>query len=353
MKLVVEEGLWTTDQRVDAPPAVAVLEVCGAVLAWTVDDAGGRAQITFTDAAAADWLWRVLGEAGHVSVVGALADRPARAPGVLDLADVEWVAGALAPLRRLALGHWLRRWWPASVRDGIAELDTALLDAEIAVLTAGAEEFFASDTFDSDIAGLLEPHRVALAAHLRDGDPRVAELLDAAVQLTDWADFTVASDVATVPRRQDYALAAGDAGPRQSGAIASGTSSISWSAVSPGMFDAAEDTVNWSVSAGADGTVHAEIRTAITAPPTGIPVRFDGADGALDAQGRATLTLAISESAAWNRDWSSVSVTVGGTGDPGETPEVRDRIRAFARARLSVPAGDAFLAEVLAAEADY
>jgi hypothetical protein len=34
-------------------------------------------------------------------------------------------------------------------------------------------------------------------------------------------------------------------------------------------------------------------------------------------------------------------------------PQTRERIRDFARARLREPAGDAFLAEVLAAESDY
>jgi hypothetical protein len=36
-----------------------------------------------------------------------------------------------------------------------------------------------------------------------------------------------------------------------------------------------------------------------------------------------------------------------------ESPEMRERIRDFARARLRAPSGDAFLAEVLAAESDY
>ena len=36
-----------------------------------------------------------------------------------------------------------------------------------------------------------------------------------------------------------------------------------------------------------------------------------------------------------------------------ESQQVRDRVRAFARARLSRPGADAFLAEILAAESDY
>ncbi|MGH3582727.1 MAG: hypothetical protein ACRDUB_14160, partial [Mycobacterium sp.] len=85
----------------------------------------------------------------------------------------------------------------------------------------------------------------------------------------------------------------------------------------------------------------------------GVAVRFDGIDGVLDARGRASLVLPMAESAAWNRDWSAPEIAVAGRPDPGETREVRDRIRAFARARLSAPGADAFLAEILAAEADY
>lgn len=349
MKLVAEGGLWTTAHRADAPPAVAVLEVAGAVLAWTVDDLDGPVQATFTDVAAADWLWRVLGEAGHVSVVDALTGRSQQlAP--LDVAGVDWLPGTLAPLRRLALGHWLRRWWPASIRAGVADLDSALLDAEIAVLTAAAEEFFTGETFDSDVAGLLEPHRAALAAWLHDGDPRVAGLVEAAAAVGDWADL---AEIPAPRRQQNYALAAGDAGPRRSGAIASGTASVSWSAVPPGVFDAAEDTVAWTVAADSAGRVSASLEVAVLSPATDIAVRFGEAEGVLDAQGRATLALPMAESAAWNHDWSVTEVAVGGHGDPAETPAVRDRIRGFVRSRLTVTPADAYLAEVLAAESDY
>jgi hypothetical protein len=44
-------------------------------------------------------------------------------------------------------------------------------------------------------------------------------------------------------------------------------------------------------------------------------------------------------------------VTVGA--DVDESPRTRQRVRDFARARLAAPPGDAFLAEILAAESDY
>jgi hypothetical protein len=79
--------------------------------------------------------------------------------------------------------------------------------------------------------------------------------------------------------------------------------------------------------------------------------------GALDADGLATFALIdgrqrpVSESIAWDHDWRSAKVTVGA--DVEESPETRERIRKFARARMRGTSHDAFLAEILAAESDY
>lgn len=252
MKLLAESGLWTVGAQVAAPPAVAVLEVAGAVLAWTVDDPAAAVQLTFTDVVAADWLWRITGERGHVAVVEALRGRAADPQASVDIADLELSPQVLAPLRRLALGHWLRRWWPASVRDGIADLDIAVLDAELAVLTGAAQEFFGEDTLDSDIDALLRPHRDALFAHLRDGDPRVAALVESCLELAEWSESAEHQGVSADGRRDDYALAAG--GPTSHAeAIGAGSVSISWSAVPPAVFDAAEDTVDWWVRGDGSG----------------------------------------------------------------------------------------------------
>lgn len=349
----------------------ALLEVSGAVLSWPVDDpaAADAPQFTFTDVRRADWLWRVTGEAGHATVVAALT-------GVAqgrELAGVDLIAGSTDRLRRLALGHWLRRWWPASARDGIAGLDPALLDAEIALSTAAAEEFFTDDTLDSDLEGLLAPHPAALAAYVRAGDPRVVELIRAAAALASdigvegdgWALLAAALDGSSVPagRRDDYALAAGGDPGSGATAIATGRDSVRWSAVPPGVFDAADNTVQWTVEAVAGGAV-ATVAVAVGGPSaaTGIPVLLRSGDvsgpGVLDADGRAVLPLVdaeqrpITESVAWGRDWQATTVTVGADGSE-ETPEIRERIRRFARARLQQPGADAYLAEILAAESDY
>ena len=346
MKLTVDSGLWALGSEVAAPPEVAVLEVSGAVLAWTIHDPAQAVRITFTDLSAADWLWRLVGEAGHVAVLAAA-----------ETADVLLLPEPLAALHRLAVGHWLRRWWPASARDGIVPLDAAVLDAEVALSTAALQDYFTADTLDSDIAGLLAPHRQALASATAAGDPRILDLVRSCVGLADESGLGDWSEVLAgqgPPRQDDYALAAGQPGAGSDGAIANGVASVSWTAVPPRTFDAAEGTIGWSVRA-RDGAVVADIRVATIGPADGIPVRLDSGSiaggGALDVDGNATLPLPATETQAWGHDWTGTTVTVGAAA--GETEAVRDRVRRYVRARLAAPGPDAFLAEILAAEADY
>jgi hypothetical protein len=339
-----------------------VLEISGAVLSWTVDDPAADPQITFTDLSRADWLWRVVGESGHHAVASTVDHAPPEEADAVDLAGVDVLPGSLEPLRRLAFGHWLRRWWPASHRDGIAMLDAALLDAEIAILTAAAEDFFTDDTFDSDVAEILRPHVAALGAHVQEGDPRIVELVQKCADLAD--EVGIAFDTPAQPaRRDDYALAAGgDVGRTTSTTVAAGVGSVQWSAVPSGIFDAAENTVDWSIET-ADEAVTADVRVELAGlgSPNGVAVRlrsgpFAG-DGELSADGHAAFTLvgadgqSISESAAWGHDWRTTALTIGA--DAGESAQTRERVRDFARSRLASPADNAFLAEILAAESDY
>jgi hypothetical protein len=376
MRLVAESGLWRIGPAVASVPLVAVVEVDGAVLAWTVDEPQAQAQITLTDADRADWLWRVLGESGHRAVAAAAAQSPEHAAGV-DLSAVDIQPGALDGLHRLAIGHWLRRWWPASIRDGIAGLDPALLDAEIALVTAASEDFVGEDTLDADIAALLAPHAGTLHLHLQLGEPRVVDMVvrcvglaqDVGVDGPGWAELADAvEEMATAPvqasaHRDDYALAAGaDNGSTQAGVIARGVTSMAWSAVPGGIFDAAEDTVSWAVAADGD-RASAVLHAAVLGPgsPAGIPIRLrcNGftASGALDESGRANVELLdasrqpVAVAAAWDHDWSGTTVTVGA--ETAETAESREQVRRFARDRLAEPGPDAYLAEILAAESDY
>jgi hypothetical protein len=160
-------------------------------------------------------------------------------------------------------------------------------------------------------------------------------------------------------RRDDYALAAGaDTGPRGASPIARGVASINWGGVPPAVFDAGEDTVDWSVEAAG-----AVVRAAIIGPDpaTGVEVRLrsgaiSGA-GVLDGDGRALLPLVdaqrrpLTESAAWDHDWAATVVIVGA--DTTETRETRERIRRWAHTRLGRPPADAYVAEILASESAY
>jgi len=220
----------------------------------------------------------------------------------------------------------------------------------------------------------------ALITHVRSDDPRILDLVRAGAGLADevgmddtgWPELIAALDdssiVLAMPggRRDDYALAAGaDPGPRSAAPMARGIASINWSVVPPRIFDAAENTVDWSVEVAGTAVV-AVVRAAIIGPdpPTGIAVQLRSGTisgtSALDADGHATLPLldtqqrSVTESAAWDHDWSATSVIIGAqVSGVIETRETRERVRRWARARLDRPASDAFLAEILAAESDY
>ncbi|BBZ42042.1 hypothetical protein [Mycobacterium conspicuum] len=377
MRLITDSGLWVAGEETEAPPLAAVVEVSGAVLSWTIDGPPDATRITLTDPSRADWMWRVLGADGHVALASAV-DSAARS---IELTGVDIAPGSVAPLRRLALGHWLQRWWPASRRDGVPALDRALLDVEVALLTVGAQGFFTDDTLDSDVAELLRPHATALIVHVRDDDARIRDLVRAGVELGDelgidgsgWAELAAAVDdsgvVVDLPtgRRDDYALAAGaddgaDRGAQGAAPIARGVASIKWSGVPARIFDAAEDTVDWYVEATGTAVV-AAVRAAVIGPDpaTGVTVLVRSgalsATGALDADGHATLPLfdaqqrPLTESAAWDHDWAGTSVIVGA--EASESREARERVRRWARARLNQPSDDTYLAEILAGESSY
>ncbi|MUM19726.1 hypothetical protein FZI91_05305 [Mycobacterium sp. CBMA271] len=359
MMLINESGLWATGPVPAPVTAVAVLEISGAVLSWPIDDPSHPPVLVFTDVARADWMWRVLGEAGHVTVVEALRDADPAA--VIELPSVSVLPGSTDSLRRLALGHWLRRWWPASSRDGITALDRSVLDAELAVLTAAAEDYFTDDTLDADVAGLLALHGAALGAHR---DQRVEALGARCHDLADEYGLRWDAPGVVAARREDYALVAGAGDePPSPGTIAAGAVTIAWSDVPPGIFDAAEDNLDWVIVA-EDAAVAVRVRAAVSGPDSaaGIPVAlrcsmFRGF-GVLDSDGAAVLPVfdvdgrPAAEEQAWNTDWSATRVSVG-AGGAAESSELRDRVRTFARARLTAPAADAFLAELLAAESDY
>ncbi|MGK2883078.1 MAG: hypothetical protein ACSLE6_20625 [Mycobacterium sp.] len=374
MKLEAVAGLWTTGRLAAAAPLLAALELEGAVLSWAIDQPSTAPDLTFTDVRRADWLYRLVGDNGHVAVLSAVAAEHPSTGAAFDLVGVQMIAGSLEPLHRLAVGHWLRRWWPASTRDGIATLDRALLDAEVALLTVDAQGFLSDELVDAEVAELLGPQASALLDHLHQGDPRAVGLVSAAVDVADdcgvagpgWEDVYAArdQDIAVAAQqlvRDDFALAAGRAGVRTVVPIAAGTATVAWCAVPPHIFDAADNTVSWTVEqSGGDAIAVVSAALLGSGSPAGVEVRFTAGRiagaGVFDARGAVVLSLSdgdspLTEAALWGRDWSTAAVTIGAAAQ--DSPESRQRVRALARRRLATPGADAFLAEILAAEADY
>ena len=71
----------------------------------------------------------------------------------------DWSAPLLGELRRLAHGHWLLAWWPASALDVIPALDAPLLLAEIALAAVDLDDVLyesadAADGPDSPVSTL-------------------------------------------------------------------------------------------------------------------------------------------------------------------------------------------------------
>ena len=215
---------------------------------------------------------------------------------------------------------------------------------------------------------VVDRYRDRGAQH-RGADPRVAALVSACAGLAEdvgaWpgTDVPAALDDPVDRRRADYALVAGGDAGRVRGAIADGVASVRWICVPPATFDAADDTVDWSITP-ADASVVATVRVGLTgvASPRGVEVALRAGDvsgeGVLDANGVVALALSgpdgrqLTEDEAWDHDWSTATIVIGADRG-GEDATVRQRIRDFARGRLTHPGADAFLAEILAAESDY
>ena len=134
----------------------ADLEVSGGSLSVDVRDPGLALSARIDDIPAASWwIEHVFGPAVADAVLTAGPDAVECAP-----AD-----GAFADLAaRLAMGLWLRRWWPAKTA-GIPAIEEWMLDAELGELAWTGESLFG----DADLAErLLAPHVTVLAGELRD-----------------------------------------------------------------------------------------------------------------------------------------------------------------------------------------
>ena len=300
MRLVADSGLWSTGPLVAPTPLVRCSKSaapCCPGLSTIAARRCGRSRSPTR--LSADWLWRVLGESGHVALAAALSGRRPERRRPSKLAGVDVQPGSVDELRRLAIGHWLRRWWPASHRDGIAALDRCAARCRDRAADRGRARTSSPTTRSIPMwRGCCRRMR-RHSAHTSGAEIRgVVELVRAASELTDDVGIALAEPAEAMPRRDDFALAAGLDGPpehRWCGGDREQAHSTG-PGVPPGVFDAAENTIEWRVVA-TDAATNAVVGVALsgTASPGGVAVRlrsrdFSGA-GILDGDGRATFPI--------------------------------------------------------------
>ncbi|SEC53722.1 hypothetical protein SAMN05216489_00984 [Streptomyces sp. 3213] len=383
---------------------LAVLDVAGAVLSWSVlGDPGPPAAEIHDVGRAQQWLWAVYGErvaaAVHACATGQLAETVVPDDPTSLAADAA----------RLGFGHWAARWWPASHLDGIPALQPDVLGLELAALTHQCQQLFDGTAGDFDgqpdacAAELIEDHRAALdpliqwwrAASTGPAQQveRVLRLIDDAadgagldgpelrrlrslLDRSSPAATTSLNPGALFARSDGYALAAGELLVTGGRLIARGSGTNDWRRYPAGLVDASENAVSWTARAlGARRQFEVEVVAHSAAPTTGAPLTAEIRvnDGprkrvALARRddmwtGRTDLDLPPGET----RPRVELGVLLPGF-DPGPGPETaaeRDAIRALVRRRLTAAAqptaNDAlphgsfsapFLAEIAAATTD-
>ncbi|MEU8895387.1 hypothetical protein AB0C65_05995 [Nocardia sp. NPDC048505] len=280
----------------DAPEHdVMVLEVVGGHLSWSVLSGQAIPAAIIDDLdAAQEWIWAIYGEPVALAVAdyrGGRVELPAR-PELPRLIGQAW---------RLGYAHWAARWWPASTLDGIAALDGAALEQDIAELTEQCEMLVdgADDPF--------EP-------------PRTAN---------------------TAVRQSDYALAAGGDGRGAVLTLDRGVAGWDWRDCPPGLLDASEHAVTWELARDAGLTI---ARVTVVAAPglTGpVPAHLrprariaEAAEIELELTGDAW----VGQTPVAGEESVTVEVYVPGVATPGgderDGLEIRTRIREFAAHRL-------------------
>lgn len=298
--------------------------------------AGDTLRVTLTDPAAAEpWLTRLLGSDVAVNVLAGSTAVP-RHPLLV----------------RLALVLWARRWWPASRLLRIPPLPGHLLALEAAHLAAALDghldpfEATPQEWFDLAAAGPLDwsdtrPALEALATFFDEQDDERAAT----------ADRLAARATAVVPG--DFALAAG--GPSAAApaaALASGSASVDWALVPPGVLDAAENTVRWSlIPAGSGAALRVEVAALSGA---GAPVQaiattaehrlvIDLVPESLTLVGEAPVPDGVAAAILDGR--LDVVVTSPGADSAATTVAERAAVLAWVQARADQPQEELLLAE--------
>jgi hypothetical protein len=376
----------------------AVLDIAGATLFWpVVDDPGLPSADVHDPALAQQWLWALYGERVAEAVHACATEESDRSRAPAETTALAVSAG------RLAYGHWASRWWPASLLDGLPALHPDLLGLELAALTHQCQQLFDADggQFDDQVSELIESHQAVLdamvewwrSASAEDGtEGGTARQLERLLRLLDDAADGAGLDgaalrrlrtaldggrppvAAAVPvaltellaRSSTYALAAGDAPATGGRVIARGVGVNDWCRYPPGLVDAAENAVTWTLRAvGALRQLEVEaIAADVSSEPVpgarlAAEVRIDG--GATKRiplgprhdlwAGAADLELPGPETGAR----IEVGVLLPGF-DPGvddgaaaEGRAARDAVRALARRRLAAAEGR-LLAEIAASD---
>ncbi|MFD4458520.1 hypothetical protein [Nocardia sp. NPDC058480] len=356
---------------------VLVLEVIGGHLTWSLLDGGMVPAAVLDDVAAAhDWVWAVYGE----QVAVAVADNNPRA-----LAASPAQPETVAALRRLAYAHWASRWWPASTVDGIAALNPRLLLEEIEVLTERCEMMF--DERSSAVGPYVgrEAEETSGGAAPGGGSGIRGSMPGSSGDFGISDRLGLDGDSASIGRSRgraaDYALAAGGADTADGLIVARGSLGWDWRRCPPGILDAGENAVSWQVTRAAGVST---VRVSVVAAPDcrGIipehlrpyawvrsadaqPARAGHNPAAPSTYADAEFTTPLRLS---GDSWTGavrilgtpeippeIIVFVPGVGpaDPVDESAARDRIRRFARLRLTEPTGDPRLsAETSAAESD-
>lgn len=325
------DGLWIIAPD-DAPTVVddaagvdvLVLEVAGGHLTWSLLSGQVTPAAVLDDVTLAqEWIWALYGEEVAIALDESTEGEYPAEPASPDLAARAW---------RLGYARWAARWWPASTLDGIAPLDEALLEDEIATL---------SEECDLIVDGA-----------------------DAAVEER--------TATATLGRAEDYALAAGPATVVAPGALvlARGTAGWDWQRCPPGLLDASESAVSWAVVREAGSTIVRVSAVAAPLSPADIPAHLRPRAGIRTPADAADVPL-IRDGELWRAETTApagaeagvtVRIYVPGVGVDEPEPDAasrRARIRDLVTARLhrtddasGGPADSLLLAEIAAAASD-
>lgn len=283
MVVTVGEGVVRMGGLRDSPSLLlSTLEMPGGSLTFDVRDLDAAAVVHDVREAAA-WVRAVFGD--RVSALAAVLDP--LDPHVLD-ADASsrlLVAStdARADLSRLALGQWIRRYWPRA--GDVPLLDEALLEIELAAIAWRYDELLpgiqANEAFLRGSLGTLRDavaraidsppdagtrailSRASEAALYGDMPEETdASLLDDLESLLPalvaskappgggfvaWLDDHRVRRNAVLRRaiRADFGLAAGERTPSVDSGGIYGVDSVSWSLVPPRVLDWSENTAHW------------------------------------------------------------------------------------------------------------